>query len=461
VLSSKLPPPPTPSLSSPSLFTARADGEAWFGSASLSRIERKLETLSRIEAKIDAFLEEMKRTKEEQQRYPAAQEAAIILASNHTKPFPWGAADINDEVDEIIHVLGNDKDRDGISKEELEEHREFIGALVLWKDGQDSNAVTISKQQEYGREQDHARHHSDSSWYHNAHSYPEPRSRDDEQRTLEHDRGGIYTGIKSTPLMTPARANASSDQLSGSSYRPPHVEDDDEAELGDRRSAHSSDFIPDHHEHRRNSPNGYYSGDDASPEPPNRQIPNLYHLPPRRRYPNHITQSTAKPEYPPFDETSTIFDYSEKQPSSSSRESPDPLLKKYLYIQQRVSEYQTLRHQGMTERDLQIEYPITAHAWECWMDQKGTSLKSSATSSVKAEAGVIAPYGPYLYELEWDSNLHEEKFRPTVSSHQEECRSASISDRYRSSSSNNGNPFVTYVPAPTQTTLQPPSLVHS
>jgi len=119
----------------------------WLYSSSLSRIEQKLETLSRIGErieerikKIDERLEKIKRTKEGQNA--EAPEAAIILVPDYTKMFPWGKADVEDKVDEIIDVLRDNHGHNEISKEELEENRKFIGALVLWKDRLDSEDVT-------------------------------------------------------------------------------------------------------------------------------------------------------------------------------------------------------------------------------------------------------------------------------------------------------------------------------
>lgn len=286
MLDSKLPPSPPPSrLSSPfskiSLFESSADIRLWFDSASLSRIEQKLETLGRIEAKIDALFQEIQKTKDEQNPYTTAPEAAIILASDCSQAFPWGKAHIDDEVDEIIDVLGDNRGRDGISKDELEEHRKFIGALVLWKDGKDSNAMTISKPQKYDR--------------HNyAHSYSGPQSRGDEHTPS--NRGGRDSGMKrtyvdATPATSPAAANAPLDQPSRSNYHPPQVEDDDEeAEFSDGHSVYSDDFFQDRRDFDRgNTPKAYYSQErmriPSSPSYfhfPTRYLDDLQQ-PPRRR----------------------------------------------------------------------------------------------------------------------------------------------------------------------------------
>jgi hypothetical protein len=116
----------------------------WHYSSSLSRIEQKLETLSRIgeriEERIKKIDERLEKIKEGQNA--EAPEAAIILAPDYTKMFPWIKADVEDKVDEIIDVLRDNHGHNEISKEELEENREFIGALVLWKGRLDSEDVT-------------------------------------------------------------------------------------------------------------------------------------------------------------------------------------------------------------------------------------------------------------------------------------------------------------------------------
>ncbi|KAF8246957.1 hypothetical protein K440DRAFT_661700 [Wilcoxina mikolae CBS 423.85] len=168
---------------------------------------------NRIEEMFYELVEEIKRTKEGQTT--KATESAIILAPDHSKIFPWGEATIEAEVDEIINVLGDNHSHNDISKEELEENRKFIGALVLWKDQQDSKAPTPQDRPSY------------PSGYHLT-SYPEPSRKAERSSAFNHD-------------------DRYSDQTSRSNYRQPTIKvDDDETSYNNRSpiypASHRYDF---------------------------------------------------------------------------------------------------------------------------------------------------------------------------------------------------------------------------